>query len=480
MMRKFVRVARRVNRWAFSWGQWPINWAVGLVIYVAAVVLAVELAGWLWALALQFRYHILAAVLGLMVLVVVVWAGVVWLRERFPDFARRLIGGKKMVASEALTAAGVRRPNGDPARIKIGPGYGDGSFSVQVWTPAGATDEKIVDTAPAVLAAAFGAVVVSHDLTISRPGCPVFTVQPVDLLADEAMHPGGGTLTAVPLGVSDTGEAVTLSLDSQTVLVGGSPGAGKSVAVWSLILGACADPSVSLVLVDLKPASLDYAPIHSRAEILATTRAAARDAFRRIVAYIDETNHGLLPRGFANVRQVPEGAPRVLVVVDEAAQFTMGAATKEEEEAGKEALRLLNSIVAVGRASGVSVIIATQKPDSTVIPTGLRDLMAQRVAFRVGNRAQAETILGDVPAGVRPWKISGRLPGIGFGVGLIGPISEGRFRAYNLTDTARDDAAAQICAPYVAAGAPKILPPLPAVVVDDDPEGAPQKRRRRR
>jgi DNA segregation ATPase FtsK/SpoIIIE-like protein len=264
---------------------------------------------------------------------------------------------------------------------------------------------------------------------------------------------------------------VAASLDCATVLLGGSPGSGKSVAVWSLLLGCLRDPLVSLVILDLKPSAIETAALHDRAEIVADNTADAANALRRVWLHIEATNADLRAR---RLEKVPAGSPRVVIVVDEAAELAW-------DDDGREAAELLQRIVAVGRASGVSVIMATQKPSGSVIPTDLRDLFAQRLCFRVGNRAQAETVLGPLAPTVEPWAISTAAPGTGYAVGTVGETAPVRFRGYDLTDDARAVEAEEVTAAWVNAGSPTVLPTLPSFPSrsDDDADGSPRRRRRR-
>lgn len=218
----------------------------------------------------------------------------------------------------------------------------------------------------------------------------------------------------VVVGIREDGAPARVDLWAQTLLVGGSPGSGKSVFGWVPILHAASDPSVILVMVDLKPSAIESAPIHARANVVASTAREAHQAMADVWQLVNERNAKLLEMGFEKVPKDDRlNFPPVVIVVDEAAELT-----RSEDEAGKAALELLTRIVAVGRASGVSVMLMTQKPDATVLPTALRDLFAQRVCFRVGNRAQAEVILGVVGEGVRPWTIPTDNPGQGVILGV--------------------------------------------------------------
>jgi S-DNA-T family DNA segregation ATPase FtsK/SpoIIIE len=69
----------------------------------------------------------------------------------------------------------------------------------------------------------------------------------------------------------------------------------------------------------------------------------------------------------------------IVVVIDEVAYYSATVGKKQDEE---EFSRLLRDVVARGRAAGVIVIAATQRPSVDIIPTSLRDLFGYRMAFR--------------------------------------------------------------------------------------------------
>jgi len=83
--------------------------------------------------------------------------------------------------------------------------------------------------------------------------------------------------------------------------------------------------------------------------------------------------------------------PVILAVFDEVAYFS---ATVGEAKQQKEFTALLRDLVARGRAAGVIVVAATQRPSADIIPTSLRDLFGYRWAFRCSTEASSDVILG--------------------------------------------------------------------------------------
>ena len=84
------------------------------------------------------------------------------------------------------------------------------------------------------------------------------------------------------------------------------------------------------------------------------------------------------------------GLPLLLVVVDELAFYVAGP---DRKLAAEFAVRL-RDLVARGRAAGVIVLAATQKPSHEIVPTALRDLFGFRWALRCLTPQASDTVLG--------------------------------------------------------------------------------------
>src|SRR5207249_7294390 len=84
--------------------------------------------------------------------------------------------------------------------------------------------------------------------------------------------------------------------------------------------------------------------------------------------------------------------PLRLVAIDELASFTLGVGN--DKKLCAEFSNLLRDLVSRGRAAGIIVVAATQKPSSDIVPTALRDLFGFRCALRCSTRDASDTILG--------------------------------------------------------------------------------------
>ena len=192
----------------------------------------------------------------------------------------------------------------------------------------------------------------------------------------------------VPLGVDEHGEPVWIGLAERNVLIGGEPGAGKSAALSMLVATAALDPSARVWLLDGKLVELAaWAPIAER--LAGPDGEQAIGLLRDVREEMEARYRELLARGLRKVRR-EDGLPLHLVVCDELAFYL----TLPDKRLRQEFAELLRDLVARGRAAGVIVVAATQKPGADVVPTALRDLFGFRLALRCNTPQASDTILG--------------------------------------------------------------------------------------
>ncbi len=192
----------------------------------------------------------------------------------------------------------------------------------------------------------------------------------------------------VPIGVDEDGDAVQLSLPEHNLLLGGEPGAGKSAALSLLLAAAALDPGVKLWLLDGK--QVELAPWVGCAEALVGPNPTeAIEVLEALRLEMDLRYAQLLAWRRRKVAPA-DGLGLQVVACDELAFFTAGGDRKQREHLAD----LLRDLVARGRAAGIIVLAATQKPSSDVVPTSLRDLFGYRWAMRCATREASDTVLG--------------------------------------------------------------------------------------
>jgi hypothetical protein len=192
----------------------------------------------------------------------------------------------------------------------------------------------------------------------------------------------------IPVGVDELGATVSVSLPERNVLMGGEPGAGKSAALSVLVATAALDASARLWLLDGKLVELSvWAPCAQR--LAGPDVDEAIGLLRELREEMEARYRELLARGHRKITRDDELSLH-LVACDELA-FYLGS---EDRKKQREFAELLRDLVARGRAAGVIVCAATQKPASDVVPSALRDLFGFRLALRCNTPQASDTILG--------------------------------------------------------------------------------------
>lgn len=199
------------------------------------------------------------------------------------------------------------------------------------------------------------------------------------------------SMDALPFAVDDHGAPVALKLYESNILVGGIPGSGKSGGSTAILAGVARLDNVALYGIDLK--RVELTPWLPRFEEIAKTSEAALDLLKRLQAEMEARYVWLEASGFKKLSPMTftHERPLIVLVIDELAQLVLGG----DKNANDEVKELLRQLVALGRAAGVSVVTMTQKPETAVIPSAFRDLLAQRVAFATTTRQMTDTVLGD-------------------------------------------------------------------------------------
>ncbi|WP_165513625.1 DNA translocase FtsK [Helicobacter pylori] len=181
------------------------------------------------------------------------------------------------------------------------------------------------------------------------------------------------------------------------LLIAGTTGSGKSVGVNAMILSLLyKNPPDQLKLVMIDPKMVEfsiYADIpHLLTPIITDPKKAigalqsvAKEMERRYslmseykVKTIDSYNEQAPSNGV-------EAFPYLIVVIDELADLMMTG--------GKEAEFPIARIAQMGRASGLHLIVATQRPSVDVVTGLIKTNLPSRVSFRVGTKIDSKVIL---------------------------------------------------------------------------------------
>ena len=193
----------------------------------------------------------------------------------------------------------------------------------------------------------------------------------------------------VHLGIDESGRPVRLDFAERMVLLAGEPGAGKSGALNLIVGHAAMSCDCRLVLVDGKQVELG-AWRHCADEFVGPDIDQANKVLAGLRQEMDERYDALLDAGRRKISPDSE-VPPIVVVFDELAYFS---ATDGDRKQQNEFTTGVRDLVARGRAAGVIVVAATQRPSADIIPTSLRDLFGYRWAFRCTTDASSDIVLG--------------------------------------------------------------------------------------
>jgi S-DNA-T family DNA segregation ATPase FtsK/SpoIIIE len=236
---------------------------------------------------------------------------------------------------------------------------------------------------------------------------------------------------AIRLGTDEEARPVGLRLAYRNLLVGGLADAGKSSALALIVGHAALSGDVNMWLFDGKETELVlWEPLADR--VIGHDMDDALAGIAELQALLDQRLASLRAAGLRKITR-ESGHGFVLVVVDELALYT---STYGEPAQQKRFANGLRDLIARGRAAGIIVVAATQRPSSDIVPTSLRDLIAYRWALACSNDASSDVILRDGLAneGFSAATIDLSDPGVGYLLAENGRIPR-RVKADYISDT---------------------------------------------
>jgi len=241
----------------------------------------------------------------------------------------------------------------------------------------------------------------------------------------------------VHLGIDEYGEHVHVNLAERNMLLGGEPGGGKSNALNLICAHGALSADCKLILIDGKQVELG-AWRHCADQFIGPSIADAIAAFEDFQQTMNTRYDKLLANGARKITR-ESGEPVYLILIDEYAYFSATVGSKQERE---RLAALTRDLVARGRAAGVIVVLATQRPSHQVIDPSLRDLFSYRWAFRCTTDSSSDTVLGHgwASEGYSAAEIDPLARGVGWLLSETG--TPRRIKAAYLTDTDIADLAA--------------------------------------
>jgi S-DNA-T family DNA segregation ATPase FtsK/SpoIIIE len=218
---------------------------------------------------------------------------------------------------------------------------------------------------------------------------PTAGVSPINGRDQTPIGSGLSIFDPLFIGIDEFGAPVTLDLVYRNILAGGEPGGGKSGLLNTIAAHAALSLDARLVLFDGKQVELGMWR-HVADEFIGPDLDKAITVLRRLQKVMDNRYTWLLSQGRRKI--MPADTLTVIVaIIDEIALFSATLGTKQQQD---EFAALLRDLVARGRACGIVVVAATQRPSFDIIPTSLRDLFGYRAAFRCTTTNSSNIVLG--------------------------------------------------------------------------------------
>ena len=215
------------------------------------------------------------------------------------------------------------------------------------------------------------------------------------------------------LGKSASGEVLVSDLASMPhLLIAGTTGSGKSVCINSIIISILLTrrpDEVKMILID--PKMVEMAAFESIPHLMCPTvtemskaeqilqwatekmderyELLAEAKVKNIASYNLLTREELIERFNPSTPEeeakIPKKLPYIVIVIDELADLMMTAA--------KEIEAYIVRIAQKSRAVGIHLVLATQRPQATVVTGLIKSNMPSRIAFRVAARMDSRIIL---------------------------------------------------------------------------------------
>jgi S-DNA-T family DNA segregation ATPase FtsK/SpoIIIE len=251
-----------------------------------------------------------------------------------------------------------------------------------------------------------------HTIGVEVPNSEKERVRMKDMLQLAGSKPEG---MAIPLflGKDSSGEALVSDLASMPhLLIAGTTGSGKSVCINTIIAGILLTrrpDEVKMILIDPKMVEMtafNTIP-HLMTPIVTETRRAvqilewatikmderyallAEARVKNIGEYnalgTEEIVRRFEPTSPDEEAKIPKKLPYVVIIIDELADLMMTAAKEIEAHIVRLAQK--------SRAVGIHIVLATQRPQATVVTGLIKANMPTRIGFRVAARMDSRIIL---------------------------------------------------------------------------------------
>jgi DNA segregation ATPase FtsK/SpoIIIE, S-DNA-T family len=223
------------------------------------------------------------------------------------------------------------------------------------------------------------------------------SIVPIRSLLEANEYINASSPLTIALGDDVTGQHYYADIaELPHVLIGGKTGSGKTMFLYSMIISLLyktTPDELKLILIDPKAAAFDqfkFLP-HLLAPIITDPHGAvsilnwATNEFQSRYQLFADNGVCNLKEYNALDHQDQKKLPSIIIIIDELADLIMVAPQKVEES--------IIRIAQLGRAAGIHLIIATQRPYVDTISGNMRANIPTRIAFEVNSAIESRMIL---------------------------------------------------------------------------------------
>ena len=208
---------------------------------------------------------------------------------------------------------------------------------------------------------------------------------------------------SIPIGIGKTitGETIISDLSAMPhLLIAGATGSGKSVFINTLItsiLYKCSPNAIKLLMIDPKMVELSgYNGVpHLLTPVITAKEGKYRNAFLSLKWAVNEMTERYDKMTEIAVRNIDEynsiaknKLPRIVIIIDELADLMLSGLRESIENK-------ISRIAAMGRAAGIHLVIATQRPDAKILTGLIKANIPSRISFMVSTAINSRIILDD-------------------------------------------------------------------------------------